>query len=70
MAYSKAKLKSSGDKASPCFRPFSMPNLYQHKMTQIYISKPWVGFELNDPSVQSAKSQVLDRAAIVTGLII
>jgi hypothetical protein len=22
MAYSKAKLKSSGDKASPCFRPF------------------------------------------------
>jgi hypothetical protein len=23
MAYSKAKLKSSGDKASPCFRPFS-----------------------------------------------
>jgi hypothetical protein len=27
MAYSKAKLKSSGDKASPCFRPFSMLNL-------------------------------------------
>jgi hypothetical protein len=23
MAYSKAKLKSSGDKSSPCFRPFS-----------------------------------------------
>jgi hypothetical protein len=22
MAYSKAKLKSSGDKAFPCFRPF------------------------------------------------
>jgi hypothetical protein len=22
MAYSKAKLKSSGDKAPPCFRPF------------------------------------------------
>jgi hypothetical protein len=22
MAYSKAKLKSSGDRASPCFRPF------------------------------------------------
>jgi hypothetical protein len=22
MAYSRAKLKSSGDKASPCFRPF------------------------------------------------
>jgi hypothetical protein len=22
MAYSKAKLKSSGNKASPCFRPF------------------------------------------------
>jgi hypothetical protein len=22
MAYSKAKLKSNGDKASPCFRPF------------------------------------------------
>jgi hypothetical protein len=22
MAYSKAKLKSSGDKASPCFKPF------------------------------------------------
>jgi hypothetical protein len=70
MAYSKAKLKSSGDKAFPCFRPFSMLNLYQLKNTQIYISKPWVGFELNDPIVQSAKSQVLDRAAIVTGLII
>jgi hypothetical protein len=27
MAYSKAKLKSSGDKVSPCFRPFSMVNL-------------------------------------------
>jgi hypothetical protein len=27
MTYSKAKLKSSGDKASPCFRPFSMVNL-------------------------------------------
>jgi hypothetical protein len=27
MAYSKAKLKNSGDKASPCFRPFSMLNL-------------------------------------------
>jgi hypothetical protein len=26
MAYSKAKLKSSGDKASPCFRPFWIEN--------------------------------------------
>jgi hypothetical protein len=24
MAYSKAKLKSNGDKVSPCFRPFSI----------------------------------------------
>jgi hypothetical protein len=27
MAYSKAKLKSSGDKASPCFRPFWIEKL-------------------------------------------
>jgi hypothetical protein len=27
MAYSKAKLKSNGDKASPCLRPFWMGNL-------------------------------------------
>jgi len=27
MAYSKAKLKSSGDRASPCFRPFLIGNL-------------------------------------------
>jgi hypothetical protein len=27
MAYSKAKFKSKGDKASPCFRPFWMGNV-------------------------------------------
>jgi hypothetical protein len=27
MAYSKAKLKSSGDRESPCFRPFWMGKL-------------------------------------------
>jgi hypothetical protein len=27
MAYSEAKLKSSDDKASPCFRPFFIENL-------------------------------------------
>jgi hypothetical protein len=27
MAYSKAKLKSNGDKASPCFRPFWIGNV-------------------------------------------
>jgi hypothetical protein len=26
MAYSKATLKSSGDKASPCFKPFLIGN--------------------------------------------
>jgi hypothetical protein len=26
MAYSKAKLKSSGNRASPCFRPFGIEN--------------------------------------------
>jgi len=26
MTYSKEKLKSSGDKASPCFRPFRIGN--------------------------------------------
>jgi hypothetical protein len=27
MAYSKAKLKSKGDKASPCFKPFGIEKL-------------------------------------------
>jgi hypothetical protein len=27
MAYSKAKLKSNGDRASPCFSPFWIGNL-------------------------------------------
>jgi hypothetical protein len=27
MAYSKAKLKSNGDKASPCFKPFWIGNV-------------------------------------------
>jgi hypothetical protein len=31
MAYSKAKLKSSGDKTSPCFRPFSVHNKTEEK---------------------------------------
>jgi hypothetical protein len=32
MAYSKAKLKSSGDKASPCFRPFRI-----RKLSDVYL---------------------------------
>ena len=27
MAYSKAKLKSNGDRASPCFKPFQIGNM-------------------------------------------
>jgi hypothetical protein len=39
MVYSKAKLKSNGDKASPCFRPFWIGNaLY---------NGPYHGFHLN-----------------------
>jgi hypothetical protein len=37
MAYSKAKLKSSGDKASPCFRPFWMGKL-SHKCLPLQTS--------------------------------
>jgi len=38
MAYSKAKLKSTGDKASPCFKPFlneALINVYIQKRTTI-----------------------------------
>jgi hypothetical protein len=43
MAYSKAKLKSSGDRASPCFRPFWIRKLSDkclHTLTLLYISRP------------------------------
>jgi hypothetical protein len=39
MAYSKAKLKSSGDKASPCIRPFSMVNFSEEVYARIYRQK-------------------------------
>jgi hypothetical protein len=32
MACSKAKLKSNGDKASPCFRPFCIRNVSDHEI--------------------------------------
>jgi hypothetical protein len=35
MAYSKAKLKSNGDRASPCFRPFwigDVSDKYLHRL--------------------------------------
>jgi hypothetical protein len=41
MAYSKAKLKSNGDRASPCFRPFltgNAPDKLLYYLT-IYVSK-------------------------------
>jgi hypothetical protein len=41
MAYSKAKLKSSGDRASPCFRPFWIGNLSDKCLpirTLLYVS--------------------------------
>jgi hypothetical protein len=41
MAYSKAKLKSSGDKASPCFRPFWIGKLSDRCLpirTLLYVS--------------------------------
>jgi hypothetical protein len=41
MTYSKAELKGIGDKASPCFRPFSIGKLTDkclHMWTCLYIS--------------------------------
>ena len=41
MAYSKAKLKSSGDRASPCFKPFLIGNLsdtFLPTRTLLYVS--------------------------------
>jgi len=39
MTYSKAKLKSNGDRASPCFKPFLIGNL-----TTFYFWKDFVWF--------------------------
>jgi len=33
MAYSKAKLKSNGDRASPCFKPFLIANISDTRLT-------------------------------------
>jgi hypothetical protein len=41
MAYSKAKLKSSGDRASPCFGPFwigKLPEKCLPAWTMLYVS--------------------------------
>jgi hypothetical protein len=38
MAYSKAKLKSIGDRASPCFRPFWIGKLSDKCMDLLYVS--------------------------------
>jgi hypothetical protein len=37
MAYSKAKVKSSGDTASPCFRPFWIGQLFTIKYINLEI---------------------------------
>jgi hypothetical protein len=41
MAYSKAKLKSNGDRASPCFKPFLIGNVsdkFLLTLTLLYVS--------------------------------
>jgi len=41
MAYSKAKLKSNGDKAPPCFKPFLIGNMsdkFLPTRTVLYVS--------------------------------
>jgi hypothetical protein len=41
MAYSKAKLKSNGDRASPCFKPFLIGNISDKFLptpTLLYVS--------------------------------
>jgi hypothetical protein len=43
MAYSKAKLKSSGDKASPCFRPFWFGF---NVITEFFLLKIWKAKQL------------------------
>jgi hypothetical protein len=51
MAYTKAKLKSSGDKASPYFRSFCVEKLskkYLPKQTLLYVSFKHILMSLNN----------------------
>jgi hypothetical protein len=59
MAYSKAKLKSSGDKASPRFRPFYI-GTFSNKCLLI-LALPYVSFEyvsINFTSFMGAPNSV------------
>jgi hypothetical protein len=67
MAYSKAKLKSSGDKASPCFRPFSMLNLLDRFLpirisyfSSFQIVKPSQPLPLSVPLAYKEKTAIKD----------
>jgi len=54
MTYSKAKLKNSGDTASPCFKPFLIENLIDTFLQLVHL----VGFIIRkEKSVESRSSE-------------
>jgi hypothetical protein len=67
MAYSKAKLKSSGDKASPCFRPFWIGKLSDKCLPKYplkFITR-WDKREINKPEISGSMFNQRAHGSIV-----
>jgi hypothetical protein len=66
MAYSKAKLKSSGDKASPCFRPFWKRKLKINVHLLLYVSFKYILISLTSFMGMPNSMKILYNTSLVT----